>query len=102
MICSIYECKLMKNNDYYVYFYFFYSITRRHTRCVLVTGVQTCALPIWKEWCSGYDMDPATVLKTFDDGAEGVDEMVVVKDIPFYTHCEIGRASCRERVGQYV
>lgn len=42
----------------------------------------------WKEWCSGYDVDPATVLKTFDDGAEGVDEMVVVKDIPFYTHCE--------------
>lgn len=42
----------------------------------------------WKEWCSGYDMDPATVLKTFDDGAQGVDEMVVVKDIPFYTHCE--------------
>lgn len=42
----------------------------------------------WKEWCSGYDMDPASVLKTFEDGAEGVDEMVVVKDIPFYTHCE--------------
>ncbi len=42
----------------------------------------------WKEWCSGYDVDPASVLKTFEDGAEGVDEMVVVKDIPFYTHCE--------------
>lgn len=42
----------------------------------------------WKEWCSGYDVDPATILKTFEDGAEGVDEMVVVKDIPFYTHCE--------------
>src|SRR3546814_9641211 len=25
----------------------FFSIIRRHTRCALVTGVQTCALPIW-------------------------------------------------------
>src|SRR3546814_10537598 len=25
---------------------FFFSIRRRHTRCALVTGVQTCALPI--------------------------------------------------------
>src|SRR3546814_14228298 len=29
------------------YFYsFFFSSRRRHTRCALVTGVQTCALPI--------------------------------------------------------
>src|SRR3546814_19227867 len=27
-------------------FYFFFSSRRRHTRCALVTGVQTCALPI--------------------------------------------------------
>src|SRR3546814_9438247 len=27
-------------------FFFFYSSRRRHTRCALVTGVQTCALPI--------------------------------------------------------
>src|SRR3546814_6467178 len=25
---------------------FFFSTSRRHTRCALVTGVQTCALPI--------------------------------------------------------
>jgi GTP cyclohydrolase I len=42
----------------------------------------------WKFWCSGYEVDPAEVLKVFEDGAEGCDEMVVVKDIPFYTHCE--------------
>src|SRR3546814_7183681 len=29
-----------------VYFIFFFSSRRRHTRCALVTGVQTCALPI--------------------------------------------------------
>src|SRR3546814_3206315 len=28
---------------------FFFSSRRRHTRCALVTGVQTCALPISKE-----------------------------------------------------
>src|SRR3546814_2263156 len=27
----------------------FFSSRRRHTRCALVTGVQTCALPIWTE-----------------------------------------------------
>src|SRR3546814_3548548 len=32
---------------YYICFYvFFFSSRRRHTRCALVTGVQTCALPI--------------------------------------------------------
>src|SRR3546814_7439898 len=32
-----------------MYFYrsFFFSSRRRHTRCALVTGVQTCALPIY-------------------------------------------------------
>src|SRR3546814_1242051 len=28
--------------------YFFFSSRRRHTRCALVTGVQTCALPIFR------------------------------------------------------
>src|SRR3546814_10762592 len=28
---------------------FFFSSRRRHTRCALVTGVQTCALPISRE-----------------------------------------------------
>src|SRR3546814_2099565 len=29
-----------------VFLCFFFSSRRRHTRCALVTGVQTCALPI--------------------------------------------------------
>src|SRR3546814_8725857 len=40
---------------YSVLFYFvvfFFSSRRRHTRCALVTGVQTCALPIC---IAGYD-----------------------------------------------
>src|SRR3546814_8465743 len=32
---------------------FFFSSRRRHTRCALVTGVQTCALPIWRLWPAG-------------------------------------------------
>src|SRR3546814_3357898 len=30
----------------FICFFFFFSSRRRHTRCALVTGVQTCALPI--------------------------------------------------------
>src|SRR3546814_204664 len=30
-----------------VFVFFFFSSRRRHTRCALVTGVQTCALPIY-------------------------------------------------------
>src|SRR3546814_2304838 len=30
-----------------LFFCFFFSSRRRHTRCALVTGVQTCALPIF-------------------------------------------------------
>src|SRR3546814_631923 len=30
-----------------LFFFFFFSSRRRHTRCALVTGVQTCALPIF-------------------------------------------------------
>lgn len=42
----------------------------------------------WKHWCQGYDQDPAAILKTFEDGAEGADEMVIVRDIQLYSHCE--------------
>src|SRR3546814_1480465 len=35
-------------------FVFFFSSRRRHTRCALVTGVQTCALPISLPTNAGY------------------------------------------------
>src|SRR3546814_10505529 len=34
---------------HYDFFFFFFSSRRRHTRCALVTGVQTCALPILRD-----------------------------------------------------
>src|SRR3546814_2022455 len=36
----------MKLSVFVVWQLFFFSSRRRHTRCALVTGVQTCALPI--------------------------------------------------------
>lgn len=42
----------------------------------------------WGEWTSGYSIDPAEVLKVFNDGGERYDEMVLVKDIPIYSKCE--------------
>jgi GTP cyclohydrolase I len=42
----------------------------------------------WDFWCSGYDKNPEDVLKSFEDGGEGYDEMVMVKDIPIYSKCE--------------
>ncbi len=40
-------------------------------------------------WFGGYNADIAEILATqFQDGGEGYDEMVIVKDIPFYSKCE--------------
>src|SRR3546814_8966321 len=36
-----------------MHYFFFFSSRRRHTRGALVTGVQTCALPI----CLGHELD---------------------------------------------
>src|SRR3546814_10228845 len=40
--CFLYSCERSIS-----FFCFFFSSRRRHTRCALVTGVQTCALPIY-------------------------------------------------------
>lgn len=45
-------------------------------------------LKAWQHWAGGYGADIPSILKTFEDGADSCDEMVVVKDIPFYSHCE--------------
>src|SRR5690606_3942541 len=42
----------------------------------------------WQDWTRGYSMNAADILKVFEDGAEKCDEMVVVRGIPIYSHCE--------------
>lgn len=42
----------------------------------------------WREWTRGYSMKVEDILKVFEDGADGCDQMVVRKDIPIYSHCE--------------
>jgi len=42
----------------------------------------------WKHWSSGYSQNPVDVLKAFEDGAEEYNELIVVRNIPVYSHCE--------------
>lgn len=42
----------------------------------------------WRDWTAGYQQDPAEVLKVFEDGAEQYNELIVVRGIPVYSHCE--------------
>ena len=42
----------------------------------------------FKEWFSGYDEDPYTFLKATFEETDGYDEMVVLRDIRFESHCE--------------
>ena len=53
----------------------------------------------WKEYCLGYREDPAVHLGRVFEEVGGYDELVLLKDIPFQSHCEhhmapiIGKAS---------
>src|SRR3546814_6762515 len=85
---------------YYFMFVFFFSSRRRHTRCALVTGVQTCALPIW------YREDPQSLLRCKSalphrepSRAENPSCSKILADRGWHRSEE---ASCRERVCQYV
>src|SRR3546814_3890339 len=102
-------------------FWFFFSSRRRHTRCALVTGVQTCALPICIDGTDGKLVEfvwkrAATVPAApagngipagwSDDPPVGSDPLWMSKAKQELDGTlvagEIGRASCRERVCQYV
>src|SRR3546814_10007699 len=75
---------------------FFFSSRRRHTRCALVTGVQTCALPISTNARSfiGTECSIKLPKKSSDNTNRDTNSLPDVD--------KIGRASCRERVCQYV
>ena len=42
----------------------------------------------WKEYCLGYTEDPAVHLARVFEEVGGYDEIVLLKDIPFQSHCE--------------
>lgn len=42
----------------------------------------------WAERTSGYRTEPAELLKCFQDGAENIDELVIVHNIPYISVCE--------------
>src|SRR3546814_8318296 len=50
---------------FFVFLFFLFSSRRRHTRCALVTGVQTCALPICMTIAISCDMLIAGDWSTF-------------------------------------
>src|SRR3546814_21198050 len=74
---------------------FFFSSRRRHTRCALVTGVQTCALPIllrefhvdrqapyFAEYTRKYSDFPLLVKLNERDGRLVPDRLLRAADIP--------------------
>ena len=42
----------------------------------------------WLEYCQGYQEDPAVHLSRVFEEVGGYDEIVLLKDIPFHSHCE--------------
>src|SRR3546814_3200178 len=46
LVCIMCYCRV-RFSCVFSFIFFFFSSRRRHTRCALVTGVQTCALPIY-------------------------------------------------------
>src|SRR3546814_3854464 len=90
----------------FVAWLFFFSSRRRHTRCALVTGVQTCALPI--SVLSGLDTASPGLLiwRSMLQWLGGIGFIgMAVAILPLLRvggMRQIGRASCRERVCQYV
>ncbi|WP_454599070.1 GTP cyclohydrolase I FolE [Qipengyuania sp. SM2507] len=42
----------------------------------------------WKEYCQGYEEDPAYHLQRVFEEVGGYNEIVLLKDVPFQSHCE--------------
>jgi GTP cyclohydrolase IA len=42
----------------------------------------------WREYCQGYGEDPASHLERTFEEVGGYDEIVLLRDIPFQSHCE--------------
>src|SRR3546814_10912912 len=95
-----------------VYEFCIFSSRRRHSRCALVTGVQTCALPICGVICEVMN-DDGTMSRRAELEAFAAEHNIKIGTIADLIHYrmihertvqriaeQIGRASCRERVCQ--
>src|SRR3546814_8488628 len=82
---------------------FFFSSRRRHTRCALVTGVQTCALPIFDPAWPKMSIADANAALTAP-GARFEMETVAVGGIPRSEERRVGKecvSTCRSRWSPY-
>src|SRR3546814_9298289 len=102
-------CLMLRWTFMVVVWSFFFSSRRRHTRCALVTGVQTCALPILESFAIRAGSGGAGRWHGGNGGTRRIRFMepmtasIVANHRRIAPHgLEIGRASCRARVCQYV
>src|SRR3546814_9069112 len=91
----------------FLLFFFFFSSRRRHTICALVTGVQTCALPILSSAIATFVAEirkrcPLDNPLSAKGVARGRRRGARASGRQGNPGEQIGRASCRERVCQYV
>ena len=62
----------------------------------------------WREYCQGYEEDPSVHLSRVFHEVGGYDEVVLLRDIPFQSHCEhhmapiLGKASIAYLPNQHV
>src|SRR3546814_10408318 len=94
----------------FLYCLFLFSSRRRHTRCALVTGVQTCALPIFaygipdSDYVAlsfGCEPGAAVSVGVQDEASDAKEGELLSVHLASGGKRKIGRASCRERVCQY-
>src|SRR3546814_5253747 len=71
----------------FIFLFFFVSSRRRHTRCVLVTGVQTCALPIFRRY-GETDVTRVRFVKSAQRLGFSLDEIAELLRLEDGTHCE--------------
>src|SRR3546814_1954352 len=67
---------------FFLFFFFFFSSRRRHTRCALVTGVQTCALPILSSQITAAFVYGSVAKKT-DTAGSDIDLMLVSNELSY-------------------
>ena len=53
-----------------------------------LTGTPDRVVRSYEEFFAGYGQDPEAMLRTTFEETEGYDEVVLLKDIPFQSHCE--------------